>query len=179
MNENLENTEKKKKRGRSKGEYYVSNDELINEICIYNTTGVFTYKLSKIILRIAEGLSKSPNFINYSYIDEMKGDAIFRMCKAVTDKICDIKDISIIGTQVVDEDGKLVYENVLGEEKPILHEQNNIFGYFSRIAWRSFQNRINLEKKYSDTRQRYTDEICKLFEENYGISANEVDTENN
>ena len=86
-------------------EYYGSGTDEIGE------------KLGESIYKIATGLSYAPNFINYSYRDDMIGDAIVKMFSALQMKKFDI------------------------------NSGNNPFSYFTTIAFHAFINRIKKENR--------------------------------
>lgn len=97
--------------------YYDQGDENVNE-----TLGTYIYK-------IATGLSYAPNFINYSYRDDMVGDAIVKMFSALKNKKFD------------------------------LNSGNNPFSYFTTIAFHAFINRIKKEKKQREVVSEYQEQV--------------------
>lgn len=123
---------KKKKIKRPK--YYISNDDMVKELLIYYNDGEFTDTLAEYFLKIVEGISHAPNFINFTWIDEMKSDALQRMCLAVHAKNYDI------------------------------NQTDKAFSYFTMIAWRAFQNRIKIEKKQLKTVEDYREKIFDEFQ---------------
>lgn len=86
-------------------------------------------KLGGFIYKIATGLSYAPNFINYSYREDMVGDAIVKMYSALTNKKFD------------------------------LSTGNNPFSYFTTIAFHAFINRIKKEKKQRDIVTTYQEAV--------------------
>lgn len=88
------------------------NDEEINEIPRY---------IGDCIIKICEGLSHKPNFIGYTFRDEMVGDAIFDCIRAIHNY------------------------NIEAATKS---KYPNAFGYFTKIASFAFLRRIAKEKKY-------------------------------
>ena len=86
-------------------------------------------ELSMMIVKIANGLSYAPNFINYSYKDEMIGDAILKMFSALKGRKFDVST------------------------------NNNPFSYFTTIAYHAFINRIKKEKKHRETIMRYQETV--------------------
>jgi hypothetical protein len=120
-----------KKRGPKpqKTEYYVEPKEFDEHIIKYYESNILTNELATMVSKIAHKLSYAPNFINYTYREEMVGDAIVRMMKALTaKKYCHIKG-------------------------------NNPFSYFTKIAFNAFRNRIKREKHMHETLQRYREDI--------------------
>jgi hypothetical protein len=47
----------------------------------------------------------------------------------------------------------------------------NPFSYFTKVAYRAFQNRIKKEKKEHDTIHRYQNEVYELLRENGQLPA--------
>lgn len=78
--------------------------------------------------QIAEGLSHKPNFISYSYRDEMVMDAIENCLKA-------IRNYNI--------------------EAATRTGNPNAFAYFTQISWYAFLRRIAKEKKQQDVKLKY------------------------
>jgi hypothetical protein len=76
----------KKRTKKEKNEYYCSPKEFEEEIKLYYKTGEFTNRLGNMIKSIAYNMSFSPNFINYTYKDEMISDAIEKMSRAMVRK---------------------------------------------------------------------------------------------
>jgi hypothetical protein len=75
--------------------------------------------IGQCILKLAKNLGSKANFSNYSYREEMEGDAIEKMLEAVRNQKY---DASI---------------------------SQNPFAYFSQISWNSFLQRLAKEKKES------------------------------
>ena len=110
--------------------------------------------LAEAVVKIATGLSFAPNFINYSYKDDMVGDAILKMFSALKNKKfnCDT--------------------------------HNNPFSYFTTIAFHAFINRIKKEKKHRETisnyqEAMYSEEMSEagspIYIDNTGDSSNSND----
>ena len=119
-------TVKKKK---NKKTYYVSPKRFLQLLKEYYETDDLVEELASDTSKIAVGLSYSPNFINYSYKDEMIGDAIVKMIAAVKNK------------------------------KFNLESTSNPFSYFTTIAYHAFINRIKKEKKYRETIAAYQEQL--------------------
>lgn len=78
---------KSKRTKKKKSEYYVNPKDFLSEIEeYYKTDGPIPESLAVSILKIAKGLSYAPNFINYSYKEEMIGDAVVKMITALENK---------------------------------------------------------------------------------------------
>ena len=110
---------KPKKRGRKvsdKTKFYVEPKQFDEEIMKYYDTGKMSDDLANMVSKISHKLSYAPNFINYSYREEMVGDGVIRMMKALIAK---------------------KYNREKG---------TNPFSYFTRIAFNAFRNRIKKEK---------------------------------
>ena len=112
-----------------KTEYYVDPRELKKELVSYYDSDECSRELGDMIHKIAHGLSYSSNFINYTYRDEMVGDALVKMYTAVTNKKFDITS------------------------------DHNPFSYFTTIAFHAFINRIKKEKKHTETINEYKEKI--------------------
>lgn len=118
----------KKLRGKEKV-HYVNSREFEEEIRTYYNSDYISAKLGDSINKIAHGLSYAPNFINYSYKDEMIGDAIVKMVSALKNK------------------------------KFKLDSGFSPFSYFTTIAFHAFINRIKKEKKHHETITNYRDRV--------------------
>jgi len=112
-----------------KTEFYVDPRELRAELELYYKTDNCTRQLGDMIHKIAHGLSYSSNFINYTYRDEMVGDALVKMYTAVTNK------------------------------KFNIDSDHNPFSYFTTIAFHAFINRIKKEKKHTETLNEYKEKV--------------------
>lgn len=112
-----------------KEKHYVNTDELKSALKAYYETGEDTPSvyLCECINKIASGLSFSPSFINYTYKEEMVGDAIVKMYSALKRKKFDV------------------------------NSETNPFSYFTTIAFHAFINRIKKEKKHHEAVTSYRD----------------------
>ena len=129
---------KKKKKG--KKAYYVSPKEFLQNLKDYYKTDDLIDELAESVYKIAVGLSYSPNFINYSYKDEMIGDAVVKMIAAVKNK------------------------------KFRIDSPSNPFSYFTTIAYHAFINRIKKEKKYRETISDYQEQVYGNLAQDQAIS---------
>jgi len=120
---------KKAKTKKPKSEHYVNGKEFLERIKNYYETDDLEDELSVMIVKIANGLSFAPNFINYSYKDDMIGDAILKMFSALKNKKFNVES------------------------------NNNPFSYFTTIAYHAFINRIKKEKKHRDTITKYQETV--------------------
>lgn len=133
---------KKRTKSKEKKPHYVNAKEFTADIVEYYNSGTddIGEKLGQSIYKIATGLSYAPNFINYSYKDDMIGDAIVKMFSALQ-----LKKFNI-------ESG------------------NNPFSYFTTIAFHAFINRIKKEKKQrqviSDYQEMVYEELASEFQMN-------------
>jgi hypothetical protein len=119
----------RKKSKASEREHYVNSKEFEERIRGYYTTGDIPDELANSINKIAQGLSFAPNFINYSYKDDMVGDAIVKMFSALKNK------------------------------KFRLDSGFSPFSYFTTIAFHAFINRIKKEKKYHEAVNEYKEKV--------------------
>jgi len=132
---------KRKPKNTDKEKHYVNSKEFLEELSQYYKTDEVTDTLAGMITKIANGLSYAPNFINYSYKDEMVGDAILKMFSALKNK------------------------------KFNLDSGNNPFSYYTTIAFHAFINRIKKEKKYHETVTSYQETVyADLVNSNPGIN---------
>jgi len=114
---------------KNKKEYYVNPKEFYNQIKTFYSTDDLTDELATSVNKIAIGLSYATNFINYTYKDEMVGDAVVKMFTALKHKKFNIESHS------------------------------NPFSYFTTIAYHAFINRIKKEKRYKQTINEYQESI--------------------
>lgn len=120
---------KRKKRSKKTDQFYVNPNEFREEIATFYVTEKCTHNLGNMINKIADGLSFRSNFINYSYKDEMVGDAKLKMYSALVNKKFDVTSTY------------------------------NPFAYFTTIAFHAFINRIKKEKRQHETVTRYKEKI--------------------
>jgi len=109
--------------------HYVNSKDFEEEIRKYYKSGNITEKLGESLTKIAHGLSYAPNFINYSYKDDMIGDAIVKMFSALRNK------------------------------KFKLNTGFSPFSYFTTIAFHAFINRIKKENKHHAVLNEYRDKV--------------------
>jgi len=123
--------------------HYVNSKQFEDEIRQYYKTDKMTEYLADSIRRIAYGLSFAPNFINYSYRDEMIGDAVVKMYQALKYK------------------------------KFKLDHGFSPFSYFTTIAFHAFISRIKKEKKHhqliADYRERNYSSLINQNEDESGV----------
>lgn len=124
--------------------HYVNAKEFTQDIKDYykSESDEIGEKLGESIFKIATGLSFAPNFINYSYKDEMVGDAIVKMFSALQLKKFDI------------------------------NSGNNPFSYFTTIAFHAFINRIKKEKKQRQVMTEYQEMVYDELASEYQINSN-------
>lgn len=122
----------RKKSKASKKPHYVNSKELLQQIKDYyaqppesDMEEILAVNVSK----IAKGLSFAPNFINYSYKDDMIGDAVVKMFTALQNHKFDVDS------------------------------GYNPFSYFTTIAFHAFINRIKREKKYREIVTEYQEAV--------------------
>lgn len=143
--------------------HYVNNREFSNAVNNYvielnkakeekTALPIVPNYIAECFLKICEGLSHKPNFIRYTYRDEMVMDAVENCLKA-------IDNYNI--------------EAATRTDKP------NAFAYFTQIAWYAFLRRIAKEKKQFDTKIKFmaeaTFEDFAVGDSEYGESEYFVD----
>ena len=116
---------RKKKKSAEEKEHYVNGREFEDAITVYYDTNVITNYLGDSLRKIACGLSYAPNFINYSFKEDMIGDAIVKMYQALKHK------------------------------KFKLNHGFSPFSYFTTIAFHAFISRIKKEKKHHQVMEDY------------------------
>lgn len=109
--------------------HYVNSREFEEEIRKFYQSERISEKLGDSIIKIANGLSYATNFINYSYKDEMIGDAVVKMFSALKNK------------------------------KFRLDSGFSPFSYFTTIAFHAFINRIKKEKKHHEVLDEYKQKV--------------------
>lgn len=114
---------------KNKDHYYIDPKEFKSSLQQYYTTDVMTDDLAENIKKIAYGLSYNPSFINYTYKDDMIGDALIKMYAALKFK-------------------KYNFDN-----------NSNPFSYFTTIAFHAFINRIKKEKRHHDAVKNYKEKM--------------------
>lgn len=122
----------KKKKAKSKKEkkpYYIQPKEFRDSLQKYYDTDNLTDDLAENIKKIAYGLSYNGSFINYTYKDDMIGDALIKMYSALKNK-------------------KFNFET-----------GSNPFSYFTTIAYHAFINRIKKEKKHHAAIMSYREQM--------------------
>jgi len=125
------------KKRRSRGEDYVNNKEF-SQALYEHVVGVkedvaegkeprpLTNYIGECFLKICYGLSKSPNFVKYTYRDDMVMDAVENCIKAA---------------------------NNYNFDAPTRTGSANAFSYFTQISYYAFLRRIAKEKKQTDIKQ--------------------------
>lgn len=129
--------------------YYVNPKDFTQDIQDYYNSGSdeIGNKLGESIFKIATGLSYAPNFINYSYKDDMVGDAIVKMFSALQSKKFD------------------------------LSTGNNPFSYFTTIAFHAFINRIKKEKKQRQVVSDYQEMIYENLAQEFQMGGKTTSAE--
>jgi len=69
-----------------KGNNYIDPENFKNQILSYYDSNDLTDELAMSVMQIANRLSYASNFINYTYREEMVGDALIKMLEAVRQK---------------------------------------------------------------------------------------------
>ena len=117
------------KEAKNKDHYYIDPKEFTDSLQEYYTSDIMTDDLAENIKKIAYGLSYNPSFINYTYKDDMIGDALIKMYAALKYK-------------------KYNFDN-----------NSNPFSYFTTIAFHAFINRIKKEKRHHDAVKNYKEKM--------------------
>jgi len=137
---------------KKKSVHYVSGKVLLQQIRDYyemDESVTIPNDLGENVYKIAKGLSFAPNFINYSYKDDMIGDAIVKMFSA------------------------------LQQHKFKVDSGYNPFSYFTTIAYHAFINRIKKEKKHREVLNEYQETVYdELLGSDYDDVGNQPDFTN-
>jgi len=153
-----EQPKKKRARRKGRGEHYVDNKEFTTAIVEY-TRGVKEDKEKGVeprmmpdyvalsLMKIAEGLSHSPNFINYTYREDMVMDAVENCIRAIMN-----------------------YD----PEKPTRTGMPNPFSYFTQISYFAFLRRIAKEKKQADIKQNIINRNDSGDFANFGVDETQM-----
>ena len=129
----------KNERVRRAKEHYVNNKEFSQAVVDYvrsvnesrdnnNEEPLIPDYIGRCFLKICEGLSHKPNFIGYTYREEMVMDAVENCIKAIMNYNVD---------------------------KATRTGLPNAFAYFTQISYFAFLRRIAKEKKQQDIKERY------------------------
>jgi hypothetical protein len=129
----------KNKRVRRAKEHYVNNKEFSQAVVDYvrsvnesrdnkEDEPIITDYIGRCFLKISDGLSHKPNFIGYTYREEMVMDAVENCIKAIMNYNVD---------------------------KATRTGLPNAFAYFTQISYFAFLRRIAKEKKQQDIKERY------------------------
>jgi hypothetical protein len=121
--------------------HYVNNKQFSQSVVDYVTSVVeareaekdepiITEYIGSCFLKIAEGLSHKPNFVGYTYREEMVMDGVENCIKAIMNY--DVKKATRTGLP-------------------------NAFAYFTQIVYFAFLRRIAKEKKQQDIKEKYMD----------------------
>jgi hypothetical protein len=134
----MKNNEKKKPKDKP---HYVNNKQFSQSVVDYVTSvnearakqeeePIITEYIGSCFMKIAEGLSHKPNFVGYTYREEMVMDGVENCIKAIMNY--DVKKATRTGLP-------------------------NAFAYFTQIVYFAFLRRIAKEKKQQDIKEKYMD----------------------
>ena len=126
-----------------KPQHYVNNKEFSQAVVDYvervneaeaagEEVPIVPDYIAECFLKIAEGLSHKPNFIRYTYREEMVMDAVENCLKAIMNY--NIDTATRTGNP-------------------------NAFAYFTQISYYAFLRRLAKEKKQQDIRIKYIDSV--------------------
>jgi len=123
--------------------HYVNNRDFSNAVVEYvesknkaegmgEPVPMVTTYIAECFLKISEGLSHRPNFVRYTYREEMVMDAVENCLKAI---------------------GNYNINTATRTGKP------NAFSYFTQISYFAFIRRITKEKKQQDIKTKYIEQM--------------------
>lgn len=171
MIENKSNTKLKK----SDADFYVNPDEMWENIVdYYENDHIVPDSVARNIQDIAEKISFMSCFINYSWRNEMIGDAKLKMMEAlVKKKFRPWRDeISLDQDEIMNNKGDILVKvegewRKLDKEEKLLGNKlvakNNAFSYYTRIAYHAFLNRLKKEKKAKETIEAYQEKVWEEY----------------
>ncbi len=75
----------KRKRIRTKkgSANYIDSSQMMQELVDYNNTGIISEELGAMFLKLARRYTSKPNFVGYSYRDEMISESVYRMISQI------------------------------------------------------------------------------------------------
>ena len=120
---------------------YIDPAEMEMLIEEYYASGELSEELAAMVQMIAVRLALARNFYNYSFKVDMQGDAIIKMMTA------------------------------LRRRRFKCGSGYNPFSYFTKVAYRAFQNRIKKELKDYDTLVRYSEEVYSTLRDEGQLPA--------
>jgi hypothetical protein len=160
--------------------YYVDNKKFLQamiefkeSVQIAETTGakrpIVPMYIADCIMKIATHLSYKPNFVNYSFRDEMISDGIENALQYIDNFNPEkSKNPFAYFTQII----YYAFLRRIQKEKKYLYtkykatEHANIFGEVSDTQEHDSQNHYNDDVKYSEWTEEYMAEFIENFEEN-------------
>ena len=74
---------RKRVRTRKGSELYIDSKEMMEELIHYNDTGEITEVLGAMFLKLARRYTSKPNFVGYSFRDEMISESVYRMISQI------------------------------------------------------------------------------------------------
>lgn len=131
------------KQEKTKKPHYINNKDFSLAVVEYVTrvneaklqekpTPTVTNYIAQCFLKISEGLSRRPNFVRYTYREEMVMDAVENCLRAI---------------------GNYNIETATRTGKP------NAFSYFTQICYFAFIRRITKEKKQQDIKFKFIEKM--------------------
>ena len=145
-----------KKPAKKNKEFYVKPEEFHDAILAYyqDETNEIPHILGDMVQKIATKIGFLPNFKDYSYKEEMIGDAVVRMISALSKKKYDIK----IGNPF-SYFTKIAINTFIGRIKKEKQNQNTLKAYREE----QFANLANDEAWYQTRRQRIAESDSNEF----------------
>lgn len=179
----IESKPKKAKTEKKRSIHYVNNKEFSTAVVEYVNNAnkakqggtdvpTITNYIGECFLKICEGLSHAPNFIRYSYRDEMVMDGVENCVKAIHNfdrssfEERKVKVTSCFKADMTEAELIDLSENLGEAEKTVKRWYKdwaagkkdslpNAFSYFTQIAYYAFLRRIAKEKKQYDIKLKY------------------------
>lgn len=60
---------------------YIAKEEMLNEVIKSKEKGQITNRLAEMFLQLVERYSRNYNWRGYSYVDDMRGEALANLCR--------------------------------------------------------------------------------------------------
>lgn len=128
---------------------YLSNNYLVDQIKISKQQNKINNELAHSLVLLVKKYASKPNWSGYSYIDEMKQEAILQLCSywykfdpEFAETYPYYKRVNNIRIDITQED----FEK-LNDIEQVFKRQNNPFSYYTQIIYNVFLRYIKNEKK--------------------------------
>jgi len=122
---------------KEKGEHYITNKEMEEELRLYRESGEMSNKLGGMFIKIATNYANKGNFAGYTWKKDMIGEAVYTCVR---------------------------YAHNFDPSK---QNKSNPFAYFTKICYHSFLNYIKKQKKHSKIKDVCYKSIDRIDEKQF------------